>query len=670
MQPETAKQMIEKLREELNEHNHAYYALDAPLVSDSEYDTLMQELKALEEEFPQLISPDSPTQRVGGEILPTFAAVAHPQSLLSLENAFGAEDIESFVRKIAKAGIENPSFVVEPKMDGLTLRVTYRNGRYFSAATRGDGLSGENVTANARMIANLPAQLRQDLPLLSLRGEAYMPKKNFAELNAAREENGETLFANPRNAAAGSLRQLDANVTARRKLEIFFYDILELSGRKIASQEQLLAYLADLGLPVNPEKRLCHNSAEIIAYLEEMTEKRHQLPYDIDGMVIKLSDMAARPKLGATGKFPRWAIAYKFPPEEAETVVRDIIVGIGRTGAMTPAAVLEPVFLAGSTISHATLHNEDNVRDKDIRIGDQVLIHKAGDVIPEIICVLTEKRTGAEREFVMPQNCPICGQPSVRPEGEAVRRCVNINCPARIFEAIVHFASKKAMDIEGLGPGVVQRLLDQKLIDNIVGLYYLRHEQLTVLDGFADLSADNLLAAISKSKEKPLSRLLFALGIRHVGEKAAKVLAANFTDIDDLINSNAETLTSIAEIGPIMAQSIVDFFAEARNLELIDQLKLAGLNMCGEDDVSKGDLPLAGLSFVITGTLPGMGREKAQEMIEKNGGKTSASVSKKTSYLLLGENPGSKADKARQLAVTIISLPELLAMIEGEAINA
>jgi len=665
-----AKKQIESLRNEIAAHNTAYYLEDAPQISDFEYDMLMKELRDLEEDFPQFTDVDSPSQKVGGEVQKSFTPIRHPRPLLSLENAFNVEDIGAFISRLAKAGIKNPLFLVEPKMDGLTLSVTYRGGSFFAAATRGDGVTGENVTANAKVMRAIPRKLQKELPYLTVRGEVYMPKAAFAELNAVREENGEALFANPRNAAAGSLRQLDPNVTAARRLEIFFYDVIDVQGIEISSQSRMLKDLSALGLPVNPEQRICHNLEDIGAYIVEMTEKRHRLAYEIDGLVIKLDDIAVRETLGATGKFPRWAIAYKFPPEQAQTVVEDIIVGVGRTGAMTPAAVLQPVFLAGSKIRRATLHNEDNIRDKDIRIGDTVLIQKAGDVIPEVVRVLSDKRSGTEKEFAMPRFCPECGSPGVRLPGEAVRRCINIDCPARIYESIIHFASKKGMDIEGLGPGVIRRLLDEGLIHDIIDIYHLDKEKVAALPGFGLLSADNLFRAVEKSKTRPLKNLLFALGIRHVGEQGAKILANTFAHMDDLIATDQETLTAIPEIGGIMAQSIVNFFGEENNLALIRSLAEAGINMAGETQISGQTGPFWGLTFVISGTLPGLGREEVKALIEINGGKTSSSVSRKTDYLLLGENPGSKLDKARELQVKTLDLSGFLLLLEGEGAHA
>ena len=528
---------------------------------------------------------------------------------------------------------------------------------------------GEDVTANVAAIASLPKQLKRPLPLLTVRGEAYIPKSLFAQLNADREEAGETLFANPRNAAAGSIRQLDPKVTASRNLHLYFYDIIESSGLpQPASQSELLDILADLGLPVNPKRRLCPDLESMTAYMEQMREERHALEYDIDGMVFKLDPLLSRQQLGATGKFPRWAIAYKFPPEQAETRVEAIEVGVGRTGALTPTAHLTPVLLAGSTISRATLHNEDNIRDKDIRIGDTVIIQKAGDVIPEVVRVLPEKRTGAEQVFTMPENCPVCGSPTLRLAGEAARRCVNESCPARLYEAIVHFVSKKAMDIDGLGPMIVRQLLDAGLVQDVAGLYSLTQEQLAVLDRLGEKSAANLTAAIDASRSRGLARLLFGLGIRHVGERAGKVLSARYKDIYELMAADEAELTAIDEIGPIMAASIAGWFAKAPNKELIRRLADAGVDMQGEGGKETAAGPLRDKTVVISGTLPGIGREEAKALLEAAGAKVSGSVSRKTDYLLLGENPGSKLEKANSLGVATVSWEQMQElMAEGQA---
>ncbi|MBQ3286504.1 MAG: NAD-dependent DNA ligase LigA [Firmicutes bacterium] len=669
MNEQEAALRVEELTKALKKYREAYYQQDAPLISDYDYDMLEQELKELETQFPSLLQADSPTQTVGGRAEKRFAQVAHAAPLLSLEDAFDYDDLAAFRNRLVKAGVDEPLLLAEPKMDGLSLAVTYRDGRYAAAATRGDGMVGEDVTANVAAIASLPKQLKRPLPLLTVRGEAYIPKTLFAQLNADREEAGETLFANPRNAAAGSIRQLDPKVTASRNLHLYFYDIIANEGLpQPASQSELLDILADLGLPVNPKRRLCPDLESMTAYMEQMREERHALEYDIDGMVFKLDPLPPRHLLGATGKFPRWAIAYKFPPEQAETVVEAIEVGVGRTGALTPTAHLTPVLLAGSTISRATLHNEDNIRDKDIRIGDTVIIQKAGDVIPEVVRVLPEKRTGAEQVFTMPENCPVCGSPTLRLAGEAARRCVNESCPARLYEAIVHFVSKKAMDIDGLGPMIVRQLLDAGLVNDVAGLYSLTQEQLAALDRLGEKSAANLTAAIDASRSRGLARLLFGLGIRHVGERAGKVLSARYKDIYELMAADQAELTAIDEIGPIMAASIAGWFAKAPNKELIRRLADAGVDLQGEGGKETAAGPLRDKTVVISGTLPGIGREEAKGLLEAAGAKVSGSVSRKTDYLLLGENPGSKLEKANSLGVAIVSWEQMQElMAEGQA---
>lgn len=658
---------VSELREQLRKHNKAYYENDAPLISDYDYDLLMQELKTLEAQYPELRTADSPTERVGGAASSRFREVRHGAALLSLDNAFNEGDLSAFLERLRKNGAENTDLLCELKMDGLTIAVTYWEGKLERAATRGDGLTGEDVTANVLAIRGIPKKLKQGPELLTVRGEIYMPKQGFLELNREREENGESTFANPRNAAAGSLRQLDPQVTAGRKLEAFFYDIVESSEALPASQQELLESLFGYGLPVNPERRLCRGILEMSEYIRKIGEQRHQLPYDIDGLVFKLDQTKKRNEIGATGKFPRWAIAYKFPPEQAETVVEDIVISVGRTGAMTPTACLRPVPLAGSTIARATLHNEDNIRDKDIRIGDHVLIQKAGDVIPEVVRVLTEKRNGRESSFVMPHTCPSCGQPAVRPEGAAAWRCVNPQCQARIYEQLVHFASKKAMDINGMGDAVVKQLLEAGLLHDISDLYTLKAEDLLELERFAAKSAENLIRAIDNSRKAPLSRLLFALGIRHVGERAGKVLAACFENMESLMSATVEQLTAIDEIGEIIARSIVNFFAESSNRALIQRLAELGLNMQGEK-IQRQETALSGKKIVITGTLPDIGREEAKTILEAAGAIVSGSVSKKVDYLLMGENPGSKETKARELGITILSWPEMQELLSADAL--
>ncbi|MBR7112933.1 MAG: NAD-dependent DNA ligase LigA [Firmicutes bacterium] len=665
-----AKNKIEQLTAQLKEANHAYYVLDAPTLSDYEYDMLLKELQQLEAEYPEFAAADSPTRHVGGEADDKFGTpVTHPQRLYSLDNCYDAEGIAAFAERIARQLEQStmPPLLLEQKMDGLTIAITYEKGKLLRAATRGDGISGENVTANVLTIASIPKKLKKPISRLSIRGEIYMPKAAFAQLNAQREEAGEPLFANPRNAAAGSLRQLDPTVTAGRKLEAFFYDIIEWQDDSItapATQEELLETLAALGLPVNPDRRLARSTADIEAYIAEMVQRRHELPYDIDGMVLKMNDLRLKEELGYTGKAPRGAIAYKYPPEEVPTRLIDIEVSVGRTGALTPTAVLEPVFVAGSTISRATLHNEALIAEKDIRIGDTVLIYKAGDVIPEVARVLTEHRPADAVPFQMPHICPECGADAIRPEGEAVRRCNNAACPARLREALFHFAGKKAMDIDGLGPALIQQLLDAKLVQDVADLYTLTMEQLVGLERFGEKSAANLLEQLDASKKLPLGRLLFALGIRYVGDRTGKVLADHFGDIDRLAAASAEELTAVPEVGSKIAMSVAEYFADAANLARIERLRQLGLNMAGE---KKAEGELSGKTFVITGTLPTLSRTEAQKLIEANGGRVASSVSKKTDYLLLGADPGSKADKAASLGIPTLSQEELLQLIGGGA---
>jgi len=687
MDKNEAQAKISELTKEVLLHNKAYYEQDAPQISDADYDKLFAELQGLEADWPELVKADSPTRRVGGVALATFAPVRHPQPMLSLDNAFDMADVAAWLGRLRKAGAaDEPELMAELKMDGLSVALTYENGLLTVAATRGDGQTGENVTANVLTISGLPHRLNQPLPLLALRGEVFMSKQAFAELNAEREEAGEPLFANPRNAAAGSLRQLDARVTAGRKLAIFLYDILAYQGlqpapatqveifnskltthnsklphQAPATQAETLEFLMALGLPVNQERRLLQGEGEISAYIAGAQEARHTLPYDTDGLVLKLNDMAARQSLGSTTRAPRWAVAYKFPPEEAQTTVEDIIIGVGRTGALTPTAVLTPTLLAGSMVSRATLHNEDMIREKDIRIGDRVLIHKAGDVIPEVIRVLTEQRDGTERPFTMPRQCPECGGPASRQENEAAWRCLNPACPARLREALLHFVSKKAMHIDGLGPAVLLQLLETGLVGDLADLYTLQETDIAALPRLGEKSAANLLSAIDASKQLPLSRLLTALGIRYVGERAAQLLSQSFADIDELMAADKERLTAIGGLGEKIAAAAVEWFAAAANRELIEKLRAAGLNMRGEKKSADG--PLNGMSFVISGALPGLSRDEAKSLIEEAGGQVVGSISKKTSYLLLGEKGGSKADKARALNIPIIGWEDLQGML-------
>ena len=658
-----AEQRIKQLKEEIIRHNRSYYELDAPQVSDAEYDALLRELKELESANPQLRSADSPTQRVGGRRSEDLPPVTHLNPLLSLDNAFNKEDLLAFDTRVRKQ-VSDPVYMTEYKMDGLSVAVTYENGVLITAATRGDGFMGENITANAMTIKSLPRKLAEELPLLVVRGEVYMSKENFLRVNQEREEAGEPLFANPRNAAAGSLRQLDPAVTASRRLDIFIYDVIAIEGCVLTSQSELLSYLEGQGFAVNPARFLSDDWDSIWEFIEEAGGKRHLLPYEIDGMVIKLDSIPDRINIGSTGKFPRWATAYKFPAEEKETTVLDIMVGVGRTGALTPLAVLEPVVVAGSTVSRATLHNEDFIKEKDIRIGDRVIIHKAGDVIPEVVRVVESKRTGSERIFVMPEACPDCGSKAERREGEAVWRCVNQGCPARLKEHLLHFVSRKAMDIDGMGPAVINQLLENRLVEDIADLYTLKKEDLVSLERMGEKSAENLITAIEKSKSLPLSRLLNALGIRFTGERTSEILAQSFPDIDALATADVSELTGIDEIGERIAQGIADYFAAPANILLINKLRAADLNMRGESKRAIGGA-LTGLRFVITGTLEGLTREEAKSMIEEAGGSCSDSVSAKTSYLLAGQNAGSKEQKALSLGIPIIDINALHDMLDG-----
>ncbi|MDN5292861.1 MAG: ligase [Eubacteriales bacterium] len=663
MNREEARKRIEELRREIEHHDYLYYVLDRPEITDAQYDLLMQELARLEAMYPEFITPDSPTQRVGGKPAEGFATVTHRVPMLSLNNAFNEADLRDFDRRVRQlAGGEKVEYVVEPKIDGLAVSLIYENGRFVRGATRGDGEVGEDITANLRTIRSLPLRLRQPVPFLDVRGEVYMPKKEFARLNAEREEAGEPPFANPRNAAAGSVRQLDPRVTAKRELHIFVYAIGLIEGRDVATHWEGLHLLRELGLPVNPHIYLAATIDEVLDYVNGWQEKRHQLPYEIDGMVVKVNSLSLQRAMGSTAKSPRWAIAYKFPPEQALTRVEDIVISVGRTGVLTPTAVLTPVRVAGSTVSRATLHNEDIIRQKDIRIGDTVIIHKAGDVIPEVVEVVKEKRTGAEKEFHMPSRCPACGSEVVRMEGEVAWRCINSSCPAQLQEKIIHFVSRDAMNIEGLGPKLVVQLMRAGLVKDAADLYYLRYEDLVRLERMGPKSARNLLQAIERSKNASLGQLIFALGIRHVGAKAGKVLATAFRSMDRLMTASEEELMAIPEVGPKMAASIVAFFAREENRRLIERLRQAGVRMT-EEETAAGDQPLAGKTFVLTGTLSSLTRREAGELIEKLGGKVTNSVSKNTDYVVVGENPGSKYDKALALGITLLTEEEFLAMV-------
>ena len=651
---EEAARRVEELRREIEYHNYRYYVLDAPVISDAEFDRLMAELSAIEKAYPELVVPNSPTQRVGGAPREGFATVRHLTPMLSLANAFGAEELRDYDRRVRSVlPGEATAYVVEPKIDGLAVSLTYQNGEFVRGATRGDGEAGEDITPNLRTIRTVPLRLLKDAPpILEVRGEVYMSKEAFIELNERREEAGEVPFANPRIAAAGSLRQLDPGITAHRKLDLFVYGVGYAEGINLKSHHETLAWLAVQGFKVNAN-RLFSCIEDVIEFCLSWQKKRFDLPYAIDGMVIKLNSLEQQDRLGATMKSPRWAIAYKFPPEEAVTTLKDILVSVGRTGVLTPTAVFKPVRLAGTTVVRATLHNEDLIREKDIRIGDHIVVHKAGDVIPEVVRSLPEKRTGQERVFRMPLDCPVCGAKTVREEGEVAVRCPNISCPARLKESLLHFASRNAMDIRGLGRALVEQLVEKGLVKTVADIYTLKREVLAGLERMGPKSAANLLSEIEASKKKDLSRLIFALGIRHIGERAGKVLAGRFGSLERLMAATEEQLTAVQEIGPKMAASIRSFFTEPRNRAVIKELAEAGVNIRSYDTGAAAG-PLAGKVFVLTGTLAGFTRDEAAERIESLGGRVASSVSRRTDYVVVGENPGSKFDKARELGVTIL----------------
>ncbi len=657
-----AKEKITALRTELERYNYEYYVKDNPTVSDFVYDEKMNELLALEAAFPELVTPDSPTQRVGGQVLEGFLEVEHAVQMQSLSDVFSKEELLDFDLRTAKAlETDKPEYTVEMKIDGLSVSLEYENGRFVRGSTRGNGHVGEDITENLRTIGSIPLRLREELPYLEVRGEVFMSKASFVKLNEQREVAGEPLFANPRNAAAGSLRQLDSRITASRRLDIFVFNVQQIQGKTLSTHKESLEYLAELGFKTIPAETLCYGGEEAYAEIQRIGELRGELPFDIDGAVVKINRFPEREALGVTTKTPRWAVAYKFPAEQKESRLLEIVLQVGRTGVITPNAVLEPVRIAGSTVSRATLHNEDNIRDKDIRIGDTVIIQKAGDIIPEVVEVVKEKRTGAETIFAMPKTCPACGEPLYREEGEAAVRCLSSNCPAQQMRSIIHFASKPAMDIDGLGPAIVEQLLDEGCIKDCADLYTLTYEDIVTLERFAEKSAQNLLAAIEKSKEQGLDRVLFGLGVRLIGSRAAQLLAQRFGDIDTLMNATREELSAVPDIGEKMAESLIHYFQEEKSLDLISRLKDAGVRMDYESKQT-GD-SLSGKTFVLTGTLPTLKRSEAQTMIEQNGGKVSGSVSKKTDFVVAGEEAGSKLDKANALGISVITEEELLEMI-------
>ncbi|HIE04307.1 MAG TPA: NAD-dependent DNA ligase LigA [Candidatus Latescibacteria bacterium] len=663
MTKEEARRRIEELRELIRYHNYRYYVLDSPEISDAEYDRLFRELQELEDEFPEFVTPDSPTQRVGAQPAEEFGTVPHTIPMLSLDNAMDEEEVREFDERVKRSlgTDEDVGYVAEPKLDGLGVELVYEKGRLVVGSTRGDGFVGEDVTRNLRTIRAVPLVLLGDPPeRLEVRGEVIMHIEDFRELNRRRAEEGKPLFANPRNAAAGSVRQLDPRITASRPLNIFFYGVGRVVGMEFSTHWEVLQALRSWGLRTNPLNRLCRNVDEVVDYYRELTEMREELPYEADGVVIKVNRLDLQRRLGEKSRSPRWAIAYKFPPRQATTVIKDILVQVGRTGVLTPVAIMEPVRVGGVEVKRATLHNQDEIDKKDIRIGDTVIVQRAGDVIPEVVAVVKEKRTGRERPFRMPERCPVCGARVVKLPGEAAHRCTNSTCPAQVKEMIRYFASKSAMDIEGLGVKLVAQLVDRGLVKDVGDLYFLTKEQLASLDRMAEKSAENLLEALERSKEREPARVLCALGIRHVGEHVARILMDHFGSIDKLAKASADELESVPGIGPEVAQSVVDFFSHEENRRVLEKLKRAGLKFEVDKEAAR---PLSGKKFVFTGTLSSMARSEAEELVRKLGGEASSSVSRRTDYVVVGENPGSKLDRARRLGVKTITEEEFLRMV-------
>ena len=665
MNKSDAEKRINELVEKTSYYAKMYYEEDKPEISDFEYDMLMLELRELENRFPELVKKESYTQHVGGNVKSGFSKVEHEVPLLSMQDIFSLEEIKGYINKIQKQAeennIENKRFVVETKIDGLTASLEYKNGIFVRGSTRGNGLVGEDVTQNLKTIKSIPQKLTENIDI-TVRGEVFISSKDFQEMNSKREEEGLETFANARNAAAGSLRQLDSNITKTRPLDIYVYNIQKIEGKEITSHYEALKYMQKLGFNVNPIKTLCSTSEEVIKAIEEIGNKRNSLSFGIDGAVIKVDDLNYREVLGTTAKNPRWQIAYKYPPEQKETILTDIVCNVGRTGVITPLAILEPVQLAGSTISKTTLHNEDFIKEKKIKIGDTVVIQKAGDVIPEIVKVLKERRTGNEKEFKMPENCPVCGAKTIRLEGEAAIRCTGTECPAKLYRNLVHFVSREAMNIDGLGENIIDQLLSKNLISNIADIYKLSFEDIASLKKNGTKFATNLINSIENSKNNDLYRLLTALGINHIGAKASKVLARKYKNIDNLSEASLQELSEIGDIGPVMAKSIVDFFKEDQTKDLIEKLKQAGVNTKNLEK-EEFDQKFEGLTFVLTGSLEKYTRQEATDIIEKFGGKVSGSVSKRTDYLLAGEDAGSKLIKAQNLGVKIISEKEFEEMI-------
>ncbi len=667
MDKKQAKERIKELREQVEYHAKKYYDEDKPEISDFEYDMLMVELRNLEKEFPEFQSKESLTQKVGGHVKEGFQKVTHEVPLQSLQDVFSLEDVKEYVMKIEQKAEENKiekvTYVVETKIDGLSAALEYKNGEFVRGATRGNGLVGEDVTQNLKTVKTIPMKLKDSIDI-TVRGEVFISKDNFEKMNQEREENEEELFANARNAAAGSLRQLNSKITEKRPLDIYIFNVQKIEGMEFNSHYEELEYLAEQGFNVNPVRIYCKNIEAIEKAIKQIGDEREKLTFGIDGAVVKVDDLKFREILGTTAKTPRWAVAYKYPPEKKETKLKDIVCQVGRTGVITPMAILEPVKVAGSTISKTTLHNEDFIKEKQLKIGDTVVIQKAGDVIPEIVEVKKDKRNGNEVEFEMPKICPVCGAPAIREEGEAAIRCTGIECPAKLFRNLVHFVSREAMNIDGLGENIIAQLLEKGLIENIANIYTLKFEDIASLKKNGQKFAQNLVDSINRSKENDLYRLITALGIRHVGTKASKLLARKYKNIDNLIQADFEDLSGINDIGPIVANSIIEFFRQEQTKDLIQRLKEAGVNIQANEEENV-DNRLEGKTFVVTGSLENYTRGEVTNLIEKFGGKTASTVSKKTDYVLAGEEAGSKLTKAQNLGITIISETEFQEMVSG-----
>lgn len=649
-----AENRIKELIDLINYHNEKYYNDDAPEIEDFEYDNLMKELIKLEEENSSLKRVDSPSNRVGGKALDKFNQVTHKIPMLSLSNAYSAEDLRDFDRRVRDAVDGEVEYVIEFKIDGLSVSLTYNNGQFEKGATRGSGVVGEDITNNLMTVKTIPLKVDYKDELI-VRGEVYISKDNFEKINKQQEESDQPLYANPRNLAAGSLRQLDSKLTAKRPLDIFIFNLEHLENDNCTTHSESLELLSKLGFTVSPDYKVFNNIEDIIKYIEYWTEHREELKYGIDGMVIKVNNFDQREQMGFTAKSPRWAIAYKFPAERKTTKLLDIIIEVGRTGNITPTAVLEPVKLAGTTVSRATLHNEDNIKEKDIRIGDMVVVQKAGDIIPQVVEVDKEARKGEEVIFEMPHQCPVCGEPTVRLEGEAAVKCINMSCPAQIRRGIIHFVSRDAMNIDGLGESIITLLLEQNLIKDVSDLYYLKKEDIVNLERMGEKSATNLINALEKSKTNDLYRLINGLGIKHIGVKGAKIIANEFKDLDVIMNLNSNQLVDLEEFGETMADSVVEFFKEEKNISVIEKLKNSGVNTKIIDNDNEGIIKIFDkMKIVLTGTLPTLKRNDAKDIVEKLGGKATSSVSKSTSFVLAGEEAGSKLTKANELGVKVI----------------